>query len=111
MLLDHGELGLDPARLADVRGLGQAVRGADQVGTQPQPFPAGLAVGPGTLGLQPVEERQAELLGPGDVRLGLLRRDARPDQRAQPVIVLRPVHQGRPVAARVRPPAGSCGGR
>ena len=67
VLLEHGELGLDPPRLADVRGLGQPVLGADQVGPQPQALPAGLAVGAGALGLEPVEERQAELLGPGDV--------------------------------------------
>ena len=41
--------------------------GADQVGPQPQALPAGAAVGPGALGLQPVEQRQAQLLGPRDV--------------------------------------------
>ena len=78
VLLDHGELGLDPARLANVGRLGQAIGRADQVGTQPQSFPAELAVGAGTLGLQPVEQRQAELLGPGDVPLGLLGVASRP---------------------------------
>ena len=71
VLLEHGELGLDPPRFADVGGLGQAVLGADQVGPEPQALPAGLAVGSGAFGLEPVEERQAELLGPRDVPGGV----------------------------------------
>ncbi len=66
-----GELGLDPPRFADVRGLGQAVVGSDQVGPEPQSLPAGLAVGPGAFGLKPVEEREAELFGPRDVPVGV----------------------------------------
>ncbi len=46
MLLEHGELGLDPPRLADVGGLGQPVLGADEVGPKPQSLPAGLTVRP-----------------------------------------------------------------
>ena len=78
VLLEHGELGLDPPRFADIGGLGQAVLGSDQVGPQPQALPAGLAVGPGAFGLEPVEEREAELLGPRDVPLGVGGRDLVP---------------------------------
>ena len=82
VLLEDGELGLDAPRLADVRVLGQAVGRADEVGPEPQALPAGAAVGPGDLGLEPVEERQAQLLGPGDVLRGLLGRRRRSGCRA-----------------------------
>ena len=72
MLLDHGELGLNSARLADIGGFRQPILGPDQVGPEPQAFPAGRAISAGAFGLQPVQQREAELLGPGDVRLGLL---------------------------------------
>ncbi len=72
MLLEDGELGLDPSRFANVGGLRQPILGADQVGPEPQAFPAGLAVSAGAFGLESVKQRQAELLGPGDVSLRLL---------------------------------------
>src|SRR5207249_11678537 len=44
----------DAARLADVGVFRQTVVGSDEVGPQPQSFPAGLAVRPRGLGLHPV---------------------------------------------------------
>ena len=101
VLLEHGELGLDAPGFANIGGLGQAVVGSDQVGPEPESLPAGLAVRSGTIGLKPVEEREAELLRPGDVPLGVGRRDLGADQRAEPVVVLRPVHERRARAAGI----------
>ena len=89
VLFEDGEDGPDSPRLADVRELGQPVLGADKIAPQAQPGPAGAAVGAGCFGLEPVEQRQAELLGPVGMALAFFR--GAPDEIAQEVIVLGPV--------------------
>src|SRR5439155_4482619 len=91
MLLQNGKLRLDAPRFANVWELGQTVLGAHDIATESQAFPAGAPVRPRRLGLDPVEERQAQLLGLHEMPCRFLFRDI--DQTAEPVIVLRPVHQ------------------
>ena len=82
VLLADDALGDEPARLADVGRLGEAVgRVADDVGAQPQPGPS--------VRLHPVQERTAERAGAAVVAVehGRVR-----------VVDLRPVHE-RDVAA------------
>ncbi len=68
LFADGGE-GLDAARFANVGGHGKAVVGAEEVGAESQARPAAAAIGTGGLGLQPVKDGEAELLGFG-VELG-----------------------------------------
>jgi hypothetical protein len=82
---------IDTARLADVRGLRQAVRGTGHVGARPEAGEAGAAVRPGCFGLQPVQDRQGQLPCLGD-RFGSGLRP-RSDERLQPVVVERPVDE------------------
>ncbi len=92
MLLEHGELGLDPACLAHVDGLRQAIRGPEGLPTRSESFPPRSAIGSGGLGLHPVEQGKAEFLGSTEVarRLG----GVDPENRADPVVVLGPVDEG-----------------
>ena len=107
VLLEDRELGADPPRLADVRRLRESVRrAADDVATQPQARIADAAVGTRRLGLQPVEQAEAELPRGLEVACALGRVDA--DDRPEPVVVLRPVDDGDVAAAR-SPPRSSCG--
>jgi len=91
MLLANRKFGPDPPRFPDIRVLGQPVVGADNIRSQPQAGPSGLAVGPGRLGLHPVQQGQAELAGAAFVSRPFFRADI--NQVAEPVIVLRPVDQ------------------
>ena len=98
MLLEHGRHGPDAPRLAHIGVLGDAIFGADDVAAEPEFAPAGLAVRAWGLGLEPVEQRQAQLLRRIDMAAPVLVGD--PDEIAAHVIVLRPVH--RREIARVR---------
>src|SRR5262249_12125155 len=55
VLLPDGDPGAGAPGLANVRMSGQAVGGPEQVGAEAQARPAEPAVGPGRLGLHPVE--------------------------------------------------------
>ena len=62
VLLEHGELGAQPPRLPHVRrGREPVRRAADDVAAEAQPGVADAAVGARRLGLQPVEQAEAEL--------------------------------------------------
>jgi hypothetical protein len=85
---------------AHVGILREAVLGADDVGAESEALPADPAVGPGTRGLQPIEQRQAELLRAFNVTGGARRIDS--DQRPPHVVVLGPVHERDVAGERVR---------
>ena len=91
VLLDDRELGADATAFTDIRILRQPVLRADYVGPQTHSLPARAAVRPGRFCLQPIEQRQTELLGPIQVLRGFL--SAYLAKIAQHVVVLRPVHQ------------------
>jgi len=72
VLLHDGPLGDDAPRLADVGGLGEPVgRAVHHVGPQPQARPAGAPVRPWRLGLQPVQQAEAQLPRPREMTRGL----------------------------------------
>src|SRR5262249_43538462 len=89
VLLQDREFRLDAARLANVRVHGQAVFRADRVFTESETSPTRLAVWARGVGLQPVQQRQAQLLAPCQVLFGLIL--ANRVQTAQVVVVLWPV--------------------
>ena len=91
MFFQHRKDRPDAAGLADVGIFGKAILCADQIAAKPQPRKTLASIRPGDFGLQPIEEREAQLLGLVDVLLFFLRRDA--DQIAQHIIVLRPVDE------------------
>ena len=91
VVLGHREHRLDSAALPDVRGHREAVVRAHDLRTQLQPLPPSLAVRPRRVGLHPVKQRKTEILGPLQVPFGgfaVVAVDV-----AEPVIVLRPVHE------------------
>ncbi len=99
VLLEDRELRLDAAGFPDIGVFRQAVRlVAHHVSAQPQPRPPGPAVGTRCLGLQPVEERKAELPRSAQVPGGFLRSSR--DEVSQQVVVLWPVHHRDPAAVR-----------
>ena len=96
-----------PPRLPHVGRRREPVgRAADDVAAQPQPGVADAAVRARRLGLQPVEQAEAELPRAIEVASALGRVDA--DDGAEPVVVLRPVHDGDVARARSRS-RSSCG--
>jgi len=74
-----------------VRILRQPVLGADDIRPQAHALPARAAVRPGRFGLQPVEQREAELFGPFEMARGFF--GGHLAKIAEDVIVLRPVDQ------------------
>ena len=100
VLLQHGELRLDAAALADVRIFRQPVRRADDIGPQPQTFPARVAVRARRFGLQPVNERQAQLLRA--LKLLFSFGVAHIADQAEGIIILRPVHERQVAAIKSR---------
>src|SRR5579864_2536798 len=91
LLLDDGELSQNPPRFANVGILRQSIFGPDDVRTQPQTGPPLPAIRPGNLSLQPVKQRQAELLRSMDMMRRLVATHFA--NISQPVVVLRPIHQ------------------
>src|SRR6476661_431358 len=57
VLLEDGQLGPDPSRLANIDVLGQAILGADDVRSQPQFRVPVATFEPGRLGLHPIQHR------------------------------------------------------
>src|SRR5919112_1613376 len=90
VLLQHRELGIDASALAHVDALREAVPGPDDVGTKTQAPVPHAAVEPNRLGLHPVKHREAEL--PRALQMFVPLRFS--DDRAEPVVYLRPVDQG-----------------
>ena len=93
VLFEDREFGFDPPALADVGILRQPVLRADNIGPQPQALPTRAAVGPWGGGLQPVEQRKAELLRALEVPRRVLGRAL--ERISQQIIILRPVHERR----------------
>src|SRR5919109_2842217 len=91
VLFDDGLLGPHAARLPDVWILGEAVLRPREVRSQPKAGIAVPAVGTRGLGLHPVQQGEAQLFGPAQVSRRLF--SAYLADRAQPIVVLRPVDQ------------------
>src|SRR5690606_1963451 len=90
VLLEHRELGFDAARLADVRRLREPVDGApDHVSTKAEPSIPHAAVRPRAFRLKPIHQAEATLPGRFSVEHLLDLVDVA--DRAEPVIVLRPI--------------------
>src|SRR3954463_7233260 len=90
VLLEDRGLAADAARLAHVERSGKAVRGvADDVAAQAQAGPAGAAVVARRLGLQPVQQAQAQLARGGAVARRLV--VGHSVDRPADVVHLRPV--------------------
>src|SRR5215216_5464826 len=92
VLLQHRELGPDAAALAHVYTPGEAVCGADDIGTKTQAPVSYATVESGRFGLHPVQHREAELPRASQMFVSLGFSAAY--ERAEPVVYLRPVDQG-----------------
>src|SRR4051812_26898384 len=98
VLLEYGELGAQTPRFPDVGSGRETVRGtADDVATETQSRIADAPVRAWRFRLQPVQQARAELSGGFQIASLLGRVDS--DDGAEPIIILRPVHDG-DVAAR-----------
>src|SRR5215208_357808 len=92
VLLQHRELGPDAAALAHVYTPGEAICGADDIGTKTQAPVSYATVESGRFGLHPVQHREAELPRASQMFVSLGFSAAY--ERADPVVYLRPVDQG-----------------
>ena len=89
MVLRHGEYGFDPAAFADIGSLRESILGAHHIFAQPKALPTTSPIRSQSFRLQPIEETQAQfscrqvMLGPFRIVVEV----------AEPVVVLRPIHQ------------------
>ena len=118
MAFGHRELRTNATAFTNVRSQGKPIRSPQHAGTGLETRPTRPAIRSRRVGLQPIDEAPTQRLSLGLTLSALLQSDTRTDQRGQPVIVLRPVHQadrgeglriletGRIADATIRPQVG-----
>ena len=93
MAFGDREFRADTAAFANVGSECESVGSAQNTGTRLEPWPTRAAIGTWRFGLKPINEAPTQGLGLGLALTALLQTHARPDQRSQPMIILRPVDQ------------------
>ena len=102
MLLEHGELGQDPPRLADVGALARPSSVPTRSGRSFRPFQPGPPSGRGHSVWSQYSSDRLSCLARATCCAASLGRDPGADDRAEQVVVLRPVDQRDPRAAGIR---------
>ena len=93
MAFGDREFRADTAALANVGSERESVRSAQNTSTRLEPWPTRAAIGTGRFSLKPINETPTQGLRLGLALTALLKTHARPDQRSQPMIILRPIDQ------------------